>query len=311
MSKSSRSNFDRDRQDSDSSDSSTSSWVRILNQSIIAGEISEDDIERKASFPEPEREATIEPKTFQPLHRPGICQPCLFFWSQRWRCAKGDRCQYCHHHDFPPVQGRTRPTKAVREKIQRRLLPLLHRLDACDPSVGLVEKTWWLSTKINDQHEFLDAWCSWCFLIRNFAVKHQYLVFSEDDTTVRLEATNYVAVVFCRIARSAGNARIPSLLPRGGGKHRNHCSVLIASLVFLYARHNETIKNLFLSEKANHGNPPHCRCAVCLVQSQAWHSVHDPTSEDNQQWFLKACTELMESNLERHQFVWHQSICST
>ena len=144
MSKSSRSNFDPDRQDPDSSDSSTSSWVRIHHQRIIADiaeEISEDDTESKVSFPEPDKEATIDPKTFQPLHRPGSCQPCLFFWSRRWRCAKGDRCQYCHHHDFPPVQDRKRPTKAVREKIRRRLLPLLDRLDACDPSVGLVEKT--------------------------------------------------------------------------------------------------------------------------------------------------------------------------
>eukprot|EP00434_Breviolum_minutum_P001300 symbB.v1.2.001142.t1/scaffold62.1/size503095/8 len=131
----------RIRQNSDSSDSSTSSWVRMLNESIGAEEISEDDT-AQVSFqkePEIESEGTSEPKTSQPLHVPGICEPCLFFWSRRWRCAKGDRCEYCHHHDFPPV-GKTRPTKAVREKIQRRLYPLLQCLDAYDPSVGLVEK---------------------------------------------------------------------------------------------------------------------------------------------------------------------------
>ena len=175
MSKSSRSNFDLDRQNSDSSDSSTSSWVRMLNESIGAEEISEDDT-AQVSFPEPEIEATAAtndaPQTSQPLHVPGICEPCLFFWSRRWRCAKGDRCEYCHHHDFPPV-GKTRPTKAVREKIQRRLYPLLQCLDAYDPSVGLVEKAWCHQRQWTENQWSNGS--SWCFLVRKPVVKQQNL----------------------------------------------------------------------------------------------------------------------------------------
>ena len=195
----------------------------MLNESIGAEEISEDDTAQVSFQKEPEIEATAAtsdaPKTSQPLHFPsGICEPCLFFWSRRWRCAKGDRCEYCHHHDFPPV-GKTRPTKAVREKIQRRLYPLLQCLDAYDPSVGLVEKAWCHQRQWTENQWSNGS--SWCFLVRKPVVKQQNLRRPWKQPGRRSCFVEY------HVCAEGG----------GGGKLRNHCSVWIASLMF----HNQKL----------------------------------------------------------------------
>eukprot|EP00435_Cladocopium_sp_Y103_P028467 s2280_g7.t1 len=110
------------------SDSSTSRWVRTLNDSVRASDpdlrpgepfvdiINEDGHSGVDSDPE----ATTP--TANVNHLKGWCRPCVFHSSGG--CNRSIDCSYCHLV-HPPVELDHRIRKSMRDRIKRRLAPLL------------------------------------------------------------------------------------------------------------------------------------------------------------------------------------------